>query len=303
MANALGIDLGEVYRTVEAVKTSRAARGANEAATAKTNAITQAAAVANPSNPASMAPLIALDPKMASDITAAYTGMDEAARTAEKAKTERLGQLAYGVQSADDPAAAYATILEALKPEERAGMPAQYDPQWVTLQLARAREIDSIYDSIDAQAADERGQTNAIALQENAQDNSIELEGIKSDNTIRETVAKTEAEGAAGGALETAASSAVSRATAALFGGTFGPDGSFGGMDQQQAVKALEVASEAEKLMQADKALSVNDAVRRAAEKVGYTVGGTNQSANNVLANGGDPMATGPANDPFNLGL
>jgi len=300
MANALGIDLGEVYRTAEAVKTSRAARGANEAAAAKTNAISQAAAVADPAKPETMATLIALDPKMASDITSAYTAMDEAARAKAKAQTEQLGQLAYSVQSATDPAAAYATVLEALKPEERAGMPATYDPNWVTLQLARAREIDSIYDAIDAEAKDARAQTNAIALDDHQLQNDITLEGVKSDNTIRETVAKTEAEG---GGIDTTASNAIARQTAALFGGTFGPDGSFGGMDEEQSRKALEVAAEAERLVQATPGLAINDAVLQASEKLGYKITGLNQAANNVLANGGDPMATGPANDPFNLGL
>ena len=301
MANALGIDLGEVYRTAEAVKTSRAARGANEAATAKTNAISQAAAVANPAKPETMATLIALDPKMASDITSAYTAMDEAARAKAKAQTEQLGQLAYSVQSASDPAAAYATILGALKPEERAGLPETYDPNWVTLQLARAREIDSIYDAIDAEAKDARSHSNAIALDDHQLQNDITLEGVKSDNTIRETVAKEEATGAGG--VDTTASNAIARQTAALFGGTFGPDGSFGGMDEEQSRKALEVAAEAERLVQATPGLAINDAVLQASEKLGYKITGLNQAANNVLANGGDPMATGPANDPFNLGL
>lgn len=301
MANALGIDLGEVYRTVEAVKTSRAARGAAATATANTNAINQAAATANPADPATMAPLIALDPAKAKAVTDAYTALDEAGRAKLKAQNEQLGQLAAGVLSAPDPAAAYTQLIAALPPEAQGSVPPQYDENWVRARLGQATEIDKIYDSFEAQANDARDQTNAIAMEDHEQANRIALEATKSDNTIRETVAKAETEG--GGALDTAASNAVSRATAALFGGTFGPDGSFGGMDQQQAVKALEVAAEAEKLMQATPGLSINDAVRRAAEAVGYKVSGTNQTANNVIANNGNPMATGPTNDPFELGL
>jgi hypothetical protein len=301
MANALGIDLGEVYRTVEAVKTSRAARGANEAATAKTNAISQAAAVADPSKPETMAPLIALDPKMANDITTAYTAMDEAARTAAKTQTEQLGQLAYSVQSAPDPAAAYATILEALKPEERAGMPETYDPNWVTLQLARAREIDSIYDAIDAEADDARTQTNALALDDHQLQNDITLEGVKSDNAIRKSVADAEAEGAGG--VDTAGSNAVARVVAGFFGGTYGPDGTFGGMDKETAAKSLEVAAKAETLMKETPGLAINEAVQKAAEELGYQISGVNRASNNALANGNVPGATGPTSDPFELGL
>lgn len=316
MANALGIDLGEVYRTVEAVKTSRAARGASEAATGRTNAIAQAAAGANPAQPETMAALIALDPKMAGDITAAYTGMDEAARATAKTQAETLGQLAYGVQSAADPVAAYAAVLEGLKPEERAGLPESYDPNWVTLQLARAREIDGIYDRIDAEAADARGQSNALQLEtvksgnseaaavaddERGQTNALALEGVKADNSIREKVAVEEAKGAGG--VDTAGSNAIAKSTAALFGGTFGPDGSFGGMDEAQSRKALEVAAEAERLIKDTPGLAINDAVLQASEKLGYQIAGINQKANNVVANGGNAAADGPKSDPFNLGF
>lgn len=279
MANALGIDLGEVYRTVEAVKSSRAQRGASEAAATRTNAISQAAAGANPSNPESMTQLIALDPTMAANITAAYTGMDEAARTKAKAQTEQLAQLAFSVQGAPDPAAAYAELVGQLPPEAAQGLPAEYDPNFITLQLARARELDSIYERIDSDAAAARDQTNALAL----------------------VGAKASAEGAGG--VDTAGSNAVARVVAGFFGGTYGPDGTFGGMDKETAAKSLEVAAKAEELKRATPSLGINQAVEQAAQELGYTVQGVNQAANNVLANGGDPMATGPANDPFNLGL
>lgn len=313
MANALGIDLGNVYRTVEAVKASRATRGAAERTAQNALAARGAAATlaANPSDPAALAGLVALDPQMAQDVLKAYEAADTNQRAQLDRQNEVLGQAAAAVLQSSDPAAAYAQMRSQLPPEAQAGMPAEYNENWVTLQLSRATEVDKLYATITDQATAATNRTNALADDERDQQQAIELEGVRHNNqlardvaqselTIQEQEAKAVAEGAAAG-IDNADASLIYRQSVGLMGGTFDQAGNLQSLDPALAAKVQEITARASRIYremppgQRDHA----EAVKQAAQALGiqFPSPGSAPAGGNALApaqqqygQGDDPM-------------
>lgn len=311
MASALGIDMGNVYRTVEAVKASRATRGAQETANQNamaTQAATQTAAanvIANPTDPKAAAALAVLNPDMAKTLTETFTAADEAQRAELDRQNDALARAAASVLQADDPAAAYTTMLSQLPPEARSALPATFDANFLNLQIARATAIDDLYESINSKATAETERANELADQATEQTNAIALENVKSDNNIRETVAKTEAElaaeQAAGGAavLESADANALNKYAIQLLGGTFDQNGNLQTLDPNLRARAQAIATKAEALMTGPQKLGHNAAVQAAAQALGIQFPGATAApgpalgvpapANGVYDPGSDP--------------
>lgn len=281
MASALGIDLGSVYRTAEAVKASRFEREQKEAAAGVATQTNALAVQAAGGDEAATAQLIGLDPARAKAITDAYTAMDEAARATAAAEVDAIGRLAAGVLAASDPAAAYKQMLAELGEAGR-GLPQEYDESYVEFQLGRATEIDKIYSQIAGNANAERDQgyhvsndttdhtqavelkgidqTNTIAnnataaevdatAREDDQVHDVTMAGVNHQNALAQDVAKgvinIEVESAKAGAaagIDTPDASLIYRQAGGLLGGTFDQEGNLQGLDPSLAAKVQEIS-------------------------------------------------------------
>lgn len=307
MANALGIDLGNVYRTAEAVRNSRQTRAAAEAAngTGENALAMQDARRAAASGDFSQ--LIALDPSEARTTIAAYNDMDERTRAAEREKVEQLAQVASSILQADQPAQAYAQLIQNLPAEVRSQLPAQYDEQFLQFQLSRAVEIDKLYDSVEGDRESARDFQEALALDDHQTANNV-LEDEQTGGS------------GGGGNLDATTTNAIYRQSVGLFGGALDADGKPVGLDNTASRQAQEIAKEAEKLMIADPNLTISVAVSDAADALNIQVtgsnanplssfmGGGNAPAGRPSTGGGNALSGGtpspaPASDPLNLGL
>jgi len=305
MASALGIDLGNVYRTVEAVKASRATRGAQETATENalaTQTLTREAAanaIANPTDPKALAAVAILDPTAAKTLGDIFTAADETKRAELDRQNDILAQTAAAVLEAEDPAAAYQQFRGQLPAEAQAGMPATFDANWVKLQLARATEVDKLYESLNSKATAEVERTNELADDATDHSQAIELEGIKRDNAIATDIAKAETEGTSG-ALKAADANAIFRYSAELFGGIFDSAGNLQNLDPGLRAKVAEVATRAESYMIRDK-LPHLEAVKKAAAELGVAFPGSTPGP--ALGMPAPAGAAAPANPADPLGL
>lgn len=308
MANALGIDVGEIYRTVEAVKASRANRDLEERRLNNTLATQEAikATVASGGidNPQAMAQLVALNPEAAKTLTDTYTAMDERARKAERDRIEQIGAVAGGILQAKDPAAAYDAVRRS-SPELAKLMPEQYDEDFVKVQLARAAEADKLFDSIDGDRTAERDQANKLALQHDAQAatasegeknraNQLAIKAQDQEFTInrdkqafKDDLVKIEAKAAAdrgGATVESKDASLIYRQSLELLGGVFDEAGNVQMLDPQLRSKGQEIAVRATKFF--GEGLSHAEAVKRAAQELGISFPGSASA---------DPKNTGNA--------
>jgi len=160
MANQYGIDLGQVYSTAAAVKSSRAQRERNELLNqwGKEDRAFEKERRAKMGNlrgriaagdQGAMGELIAVDPKEATELMTAYEKMDARGRAQVEQNIETVGRMAAYVMNSDNPESAYQRVLQNVTPEIAAEMPQQYDPDFVDFQLARASELSDIIGTPD----------------------------------------------------------------------------------------------------------------------------------------------------------
>lgn len=315
-ANALGIDVGEVYRTVEAVKASRAAR---ELENRKyQNALSTQAAVSKAveggaQDPASMAALVALNPEAAKTLTETYKAMDERSRATERDRLDKIGTVAGGILQAEDPAKTYEAVRSS-DPELAKLMPPEFSADWVKVQLARATETDKLYDAIDGDRVAQRDQQNKLVLQDDAQaatasegdKNRANNLAIKADekqfkinqdatafkNDLVKIEAKAKAEGLGKNQIEAKDTAPIYKMALELLGGVFDVNGNLQVTDPELPSKAQAIAARASKLW-LEGAESHAAAVQAAAKELGV-----NQPAAAPEAPA-DPFAGGA--DPLNI--
>lgn len=154
MANSLGFDLGEVYKTVETVKNARQGREINQfkmdAAKQeqdKFNAMAGIRSDAASGDVDAQRQLLTLDPKNGPQFIEAVQGMDKAQREKVKANIEAMGQLSAGVLRATSPEEKqrmYTQMRSMLNPEQQQTMPEQYNEDFLKLSLARIQSMDKI---------------------------------------------------------------------------------------------------------------------------------------------------------------
>lgn len=304
MANALGIDVGEIYRTVEAVKASRANRALEERKHANTLATQELASnvvKSGGTDPNAMAQLAVLNPDAAKALTDAYTAGDERTRKLKRDELDRVGSLAATVLQSENPAAAY-TELRNSSPELAKIMPPEYNAQWVQYQLAQATEADKLYDAIDGNRTAERDQANKLALQNDAQA-ATAAEGEKNRNNalsvadanraasaaekaadreftlnrdraaFKDDLVKIEAKakadkGAAAGQIDSKDTAPIYKMSLELLGGVFDQQGNLQITDPAIRAKGQEIAARASKLW-LEGAESHAAAVKAAAKELG----------------------------------
>ena len=340
MANALGFDFGKVQSNVESIKTARVNRNylntQHEAARygldrrRKTDAASDATAGQNALNrktvedlrrraaggdETALTELAVLDPKAATQFADTLAGLDERGQEQVRANIEFMGRSASFILNSGNPAAAYAEVRGSVPQEIQAGMPEQYDKNWVRFQLAQATDMDKLADrhlgqqEANAQtgrdiATEDRAEGRTIATEDRKAERDADaatlaheraLEStIKSEELRRETAtAKAEAEAKVkeGGLREVKASDSntIYRQAAAFFDGIEVPDGQGGHTfrltDPTHADRLQALASLASSIWSADKTKTHAEAVEEAARRL------------NIIAVGGD----GDDDDPLGL--
>jgi hypothetical protein len=308
-ANALGIDVGEIYRTVEAVKASRAARDLEERKQANTLASQEAASNVikqGGNDPAAMAQLAILNPAASKALTDAYAASDERTRKQKREELDQVGSLAATVLQSENPAAAY-TELRNSSPELAKIMPPEYNAQWVQYQLAQATEADKLYDAIDGDRTAARDQANKLILQNDAQaatasegeknrQNALAIKAeeraftlnrdataFKNDLVKIQEKAKADKNGGAA-QIDSKDTAPIYKMSLELLGGVFDQQGNLQITDPAIRAKGQEIAARASKLW-LEGAESHAAAVKAAAKELGIEFPGDAAAKGNAGGN------------------
>lgn len=169
MANQFGVDLGAAFARAEEIKAARIANqfrpralelaqtgaeqqnamGAIQLQQAQQgmtddNALRAQRETALAGSTAPSAGMAIINPAEAAKFEGYIAGLDEAGKAKVAESIEQMGQAAAWVQSQPDPAAAYKRALELFPPELVKDAPAEYDAQWVDVQLAKALNLKDL---------------------------------------------------------------------------------------------------------------------------------------------------------------
>lgn len=159
MANALGFNLGNVYRDVETLKTAKLRReGMDRDMKREENALKLRKRVAGGDRSAMME-LAAIDPQGARSLQSMFDAADAKQIAAVQQDLEEIGQAAMVIQNSRDPASTYQQIRSSLPPEVQARMPEQYNENWINLQLVRTMAADEYISMMDRRQATEDTET------------------------------------------------------------------------------------------------------------------------------------------------
>lgn len=271
MANALGIDMGEVYRTAEAVKNSRQRRNMlnkedslrdEDRAAARQRGVTlnnlRSQAVGGDKQ--AMRGLISFDPKEATQVMEALSKMDGKQREAMKENIETLGRVSAYIMNAENPELAYQRARANLSPEVTKNMPEQYDPNFVQLGLARARELDELLANPDKVTF---GTEDRLYKDGRMIESSTSSQELDRQNKL--------ATGSGSGGVKSADESLMYRQAAELLGGLFDQQGNLQNLDPTTRGKVQAIATEAAKLY-TDGGKTRSQAVTDAARKLGIQI-------------------------------
>lgn len=167
-ANQYGIDLGDLYRTTEAVKGARtqnrlsklqldetereiAERPAKEAAALeRKNLLAGLRQKAVGGDVSAQQQLLALDPEGGATFIDAVTKMDDRKLKATQRSVDEMGQLAgYVLQgkTPEEQARRYQLMYQGVSPEVQSKLPEQYDPQFMELSLSKAMAMDKLLEN------------------------------------------------------------------------------------------------------------------------------------------------------------
>lgn len=270
MANQYGIDLGEVYRTAEAVKGSRETRENNallmkwkvedrakeSAKASKLNELRGAAATGDRK---ALVNLVTLDPEEGKKVIEAFSQMDESQRAQIKDNVDKVGRMAAFVLQSQDPEGAYQRVLQLLPPEMAAQAPKQYDPQFVQLQLAQAQEMDDLLQNPELITV---GTTDRLYR------HGKELERTQSNALLK---AQEKANGEGG--VKSADESLIYRQAAELMGGVFDQQGNLQNLDPDTRGKVQAIATEGARIyQQSGGKITRSEAATQAARKLGIKI-------------------------------
>jgi hypothetical protein len=283
-ANMYGIDLGEVYRTTEAVK---GARSRNRLADLQTqeiereiaqrpekekraNILTQLRQQAVAGDDDAAQQLLALDPEGGATFIDAVSKMDERKLKATQRTVDELGQLsAYVLQGStpEEQQRRYQVMYAGVSPEVQAKLPESFDPQFMELSLSKAMAMDKILE-------------NPKVIQVGGED-VVYKGGREIERKTRPVEDKV---GAGGSGLKSADESLMFRQAGELLGGVFDQQGNITNLDPDTRNRVQAIATEAVKIYREQGNISRTEAVEMAGKKFGLNI----------------PSATGN-NDPLGI--
>lgn len=275
MADALGIDVGNVLSRAEAIKEARtrnqflpkslalqqqaAEQGiASNALALKTGernyndetALRSQRGIALGGLDDPSAGLATISPKAAADFHGYLDSLDEDGKKKVAENIDKFGKLIVYVKGAKDPNEAYVKAKGLLAPEAQAQMPATWDPDWGDATLAQATELKSLLDHNTGKDAPSgyRWMPNGALTY---------IPGGPADPATKSA--------AKGGGLDSAIANNIKSTVAMQFGGEFDPQtGEFSLLDKTQANRMIEVMAAAQDLVAEDPSLTPARAVQQA---------------------------------------
>jgi len=275
MANQFGIDMGQVYRTTEAVKGSRQQRKANalaldwkkedrESARQRGQTLNQLrsrVAAGGEDGRQAERELIAFAPEEAVKVQEAFSNMDERQRKQAEESIETLGRASAFILEGGTPeeqAQRYQRARQNVAPEIAAQMPEEYDPNFVMMGLAQARELDDML-------------KNPEKITFGGEDR-LYKDGQQIESTTSNALLRKQA-GGGDGRMKPSDTNAIYRQAAAFFGGIADPvTGQMKNILQSDVPKAQAIAAEASRLFRTGEANDHSEAVSMAARQLGISV-------------------------------
>jgi len=281
-ANQYGIDLGEIYRTTEAVKSARAQNkmaemkmGEYEKAQERKNLLTGLRQKAATGNQDATKQLLAIDPDGGSKFIDAVSKMDDRQIEATKRTVDEIGQLSAYVLNGKTPEEQqrrFNVMKSGVSEEAKAKLPESYDQQFMEMSLTKATAMDKILE-------------NPKVVQFGGEDIAYKG-GIEVGRTKHEyKPTKGTGSGAGGADLKSADESLMYRQAGELLGGVFDQQGNITNLDPDTRNKVQAIATEAVKLYRQQGNISRTEAVELAGKKFGLNI----------------PSASGQNNDPLGI--
>lgn len=283
MANAFGIDLGQVYQTVEAVKGARQSRENNalmmgwkkedrDAARQRGNALSDLRSKASTGDQQAMQDLNAFDPEEAKKMIESLSKMDERQRKQTQDNIDAVGKMSAYVLQSENPEQAYSLARQSVSPELAAKMPEQYDPNFLQMQLARARQVDELLQNPERMTF---GTEDRLY-----KDGRVVERTTSSQELDRQTSQKNALTRASGeGGLKSADESLMYRQAGELLGGLFDQQGNLQNLDPATRGKVQSIATEAAKVY-SQGGVTRSQAVTQAARKLGINIQDLGQGGN-----------------------
>lgn len=206
-----------------------------------------------------MRQFIALKPDEGKKILEAYEKMGEQEKKQATENIDAAGRMAAYVLQSENPEQAYQRVRENVSPEMQAGMPEKYDRNYVTMQLARAREIEQLLKPEPNPQVDVKTFGNQDIMFRNGQE---------VERTTSNALLKGSGSGGSGG-IKTADESLMYKMAATMFGGIADPvTGQIRNLTKSQAGSVQAIAAEATRMLQNGESTSNSDAVAKAARKL-----------------------------------
>ena len=273
-ANQYGIDLGDLYRTTEAVKGARtqnrlsqlqldetereiADRPAKEAAALeRKNLLTGLRQKAVGGDVSAQQQLLALDPEGGATFIDAVTKMDDRKLKATQRSVDEMGQLSgYVLQgkTPEEQARRYQLMYQGVSPEVQSKLPEQYDPQFMELSLSKAMAMDKLLE-------------NPKAIQVGGEDVVY-----KAGREVERKTRPVKTSGSDGGGVKSADESLMYRQSVELLGGLFDQAGNITNLDPTVRNKVQGIATEATNIFR-EGGVTRSQAVKQAAQKFGLEV-------------------------------
>lgn len=280
-ANQYGIDLGDLYRTTEAVKGARtqnrlsqlqlgetereiAERPAKEAAALeRKNLLSGLRQKAVGGDVSAQQQLLALDPEGGATFIDAVTKMDDRKIKATQRSVDEMGQLAgYVLQgkTPEEQARRYQLMYQGVSPEVQSKLPEQYDPQFMELSLSKAMAMDKLLENPKAIQVGGEDVVYKAGREVERKTRQVKTSGTGSDGG-----------GSDGGGVKSADESLMYRQSVELLGGLFDQAGNITNLDPTVRNKVQGIATEATNIFR-EGGVTRSQAVKQAAQKFGLEV-------------------------------
>jgi hypothetical protein len=282
-ATPYGINLGAIYAENERLKAAKQSRDNNalimdwkkedrEAARQRGNALAGLRSKASAGDPQAMQQLNAFDPEEAKKMLESLSKMDERQRKQTQENIDAVGKMSAYVLQSENPEQAYQLARQSVSPELAAKMPEQYDPNFLQMQLARARQVDELLQNPERMTfgTEDRLYKDGRVIERTTSSQELDRQ------TSRQN-ALTRASG--DGGLKSADESLMYRQAGELLGGLFDQQGNLQNLDPATRGKVQSIATEAAKIY-SQGGVTRSQAVTQAARKLGIQVQDLGQSGN-----------------------
>ena len=258
-ASALDIQAAETGNAMSALQLQQAQKGVADTAAIE-GARNDAATAAGITGPEKT--LLTIDPGKAAELKTYVQSLDDEGMKTLLSNVDQMGQAAAYIKSAEDPEAAYLKVKGLLPKQLQQTLPPIYDAGFVDHALAQSTEMHDLITGMKPGGSD--------ALLKDAPANYMwtdasrtklkAIPGGPKDPTIKGTTT-----------LETTAANAIRSTVLSAFGGIYDPTtGEIGGLDPDQANRAIAIMADAEEFA-ATEGLPPAQAVKKAMAKAGVS--------------------------------